>query len=518
MTDLTSIQAQVQAAAGAEASSFQAPDQPPATAQVISDSDLWTAVNSGEDGDSWLFVQLHRGRLLFDHAAGTWYEWQGHYWAEDYVAENMAAVDAVIDAYGEAAQREAWKRLAASKRRDGEAEKEAEKREEAFLARVGKLQCLHRKRNVLTLAAVGRRSLGGTGEEWDRSPWLLACPNGTIDLQTGKLRPGRQEDYLKTACLTAWRDRDTKAPAWLQFLTEIMGGDQELVAYLQRLLGYAITGLSTEHVFPILWGAGRNGKGTLLQALADVLGPLAGPVKSEMLLEQGRTRSSAAPDSDLMALRGKRVVWASETDEGRRLDAGRVKWLVGGDTLVGRAPFAKREITFKPTHTLLLLTNHRPKVAPSDFALWQRVHLIPFTLSFVDEPHQANERKRDPYLIERLRAESSGILAWLVRGCLAWQREGLRPPDTVKAATEDYRRDEDLLGHFISECCLLSEAASVKAGQLYKAYQSWCEEMGHRPISGTRFGKEMKERFRWTDRTYIFYLGIGLRTSDTSEG
>lgn len=512
MTDLTSIQAQVQAAAGAEASSFQAPDQPPATAQVISDSDLWTAVNSGEDGDSWLFVQLHRGKLLFDHAAGVWYEWGGHSWREDLLAESMAAVDAVIDAYGEAAQREAWKRLAASKRRDGEAEKEAGKREEAFLARVGKLQCLHRKRNVLTLAAVGRRSLGGTGEEWDRSPWLLACPNGTIDLQTGKLRPGRQEDFIKTACPTPWRDLNIKAPAWESFLDEVFEGDRELIGYVQRLFGYAITGLSTEHVFPILWGAGRNGKGTLLQALADVLGPLAGPSKAELLLEQGRTRSSAAPDSDLMALRGKRVVWASETDEGRKLNAGRVKWLVGGDTLVGRAPFAKREITFKPTHTLLLLTNHKPKADPTDYALWQRVHLIPFALSFVDEPRRENERRRDPQLTERLKAEASGILSWLVRGCLTWQIEGLKPPDKVKGATEEYRMDEDLIGHFLGERCLVSAAASIRAGELYKAYQSWCEEMGHRPISGTRFGKDMKERFQWAENYKgIFYSGVGIK-------
>ncbi|HQN18497.1 MAG TPA: phage/plasmid primase, P4 family, partial [Syntrophobacteraceae bacterium] len=424
--DPTAIREQVQAVAAGE-QALQPPDAT-TTDQPISDSDLWRAVNSGEDGDAFLFTQVHRDKLVFDHAAGTWYEWQGHYWAEDNVVEHMAAVDAVIDAYGEAAQREAWKRLAASKRNDRKAEEAAEQRENAYLRRVGELQRLHRKRNVLTLAAAGRRSLGITGDEWDQNPWLMACPNGTVDLQTGKIRPGRQDDFLKTVCPTAWRDLDAKAPAWIAFLTEIMDGDQELVGYLQRLLGYAITGLSTEHVFPILWGAGRNGKGTLLQALADVLGPLAGPCKSEMLLEQGRTRSSAAPDSDLMALRGKRVVWASETDEGRKLNAGRVKWLVGGDTLVGRAPFAKREITFKPTHTLLLLTNHKPKADPTDYALWQRVHLIPFALSFVDEPHQANERKRDPYLIERLRAESSGILAWLVRGCLAWQREGLRPP------------------------------------------------------------------------------------------
>lgn len=418
------IREQVQAVATAEAEKFTAPS-PSTTDQPISDSALWRAVNSGEDGDAFLFVQLHRDKLVFDHAAGSWYEWQGHYWAEDHVAENMAAVDAVIDAYAEGARQGAWRRLKAAKTNDKAEEKMAEKRQTAYLGRVKELQRLHRKRNLLTLAAAGRRSLGITGEEWDRHPWLLGCPNGTIDLQSGKLRPGRQEDFLKTTCPTAWRDLDAKAPAWVQFLSTIVDGEQELVTYLQRLLGYSISRLTMEHIFPVLWGKGRNGKGTLLQSLADVLGPLAGPVKSEMLLEQGRTRSSASPDSDIMALRGRRLAWVSETDEGRKLNAGRVKLLVGGDTLCGRPPFGKREVQFQPTHTLLLLTNHKPKADPSDYALWQRVHLIPFTLSFVDNPTGPNERRRDPYLAERLRAEASGILAWLVRGCLAWQRDGL---------------------------------------------------------------------------------------------
>lgn len=470
--DLNAIRGQVEAAVDAEQAGFQPAQSPATTDQPISDSALWKTVNSGEDGDSWLFCQLHRDKLVFDHAAGTWYEWQGHYWAEDHVAENMAAVDAVIDAYGEAARREAWRRLKALKDNDADEAKEAERREDTYLRRVGELQRLHRKRNVLTLAAAGRRSLGITGDEWDQNPWLMACPNGTVDLQTGKLRPGRQEDFLRMVCPTPWRDLDTKAPAWAQFLSEIMDGDQELVTYLQRLLGYSITALTTEHIFPVLWGKGRNGKGTLLQSLADVLGPLAGPVKAEMLLEQGRARSSASPDSDIMALRGKRLTWASETDEGRKLNAGRLKWLTGGDKLCGREPYGRREVRFEPSHTLLLLTNHRPKADPSDYALWQRVHLIPFTLSFVDNPTGPNERRRDAYLSERLCAEASGILAWLVRGCLAWQREGLKPPDTVMVATEQYRQDEDLMGHFINECCLISAAASVRAGQLYKAYQS----------------------------------------------
>jgi len=127
--------------------------------------------------------------------------------------------------------------------------------------------------------------------------------------------------------------------------------------------------------------------------------------------------------------------------------------------------------------------------------LWSRIHLIPFALKFTNEPRQDNERKRDPYLAERLQVKASGILAWLVRGCLAWQKEGLQPPDKVKAATEGYRKSEDLIGQFLEERCLLSAAASVKAGELYKAYKEWCEEMGHMAISGTEFGKSMRERF-----------------------
>ena len=371
----------------------------------ISESDLWKAVTSGEDGDAWLLAHIHRGQLVHDHAAGRWFEWLGHYWAEDLSEETIGRIDAVVDAYSEGASRAAWARLKAEKAGNKKKAYEAKEREDAYLGRIGKLQFLHRKRSVLTLAAAGKRSLGITGDEWDRDPWLLACPNGTIDLQTGKLRSGRQEDFLKTACPTMWMDLETKVPVWEPFLEDIFQGDHELIAYVQRLLGYSITGLSNQHAFFVLWGKGRNGKGTLLQTLADVLGPLAGPVKSEMLLEQRNSRSSAAPDSDIMGLRGKRLVWASESGEGRKLDAGKIKWLVGGDTLVGRPPYGRREISFDPTHTLFLLTNHKPKADPTDYALWQRIHLIPFTLSFVDEPHHENERQRDPYLADPLRAE-----------------------------------------------------------------------------------------------------------------
>jgi putative DNA primase/helicase len=188
-----------------------------------------------------------------------------------------------------------------------------------------------------------------------------------------------------------------------------------------------------------------------------------------------------------------------------------VKLFVGGDTLTARAPYGRFEISFRPTHTLFLLTNPKPRADASDYALWQRIHLIPFTLCFVDEPQADNERRRDPGLLDKLKAEASGILAWLVQGCKAWQKEGLNPPEAVRAATKSYRADEDLFGQFLEQACTFGERCEVKAGELYKAYRQWSEDMGLKPKSGRKFGEYMKAQHdSYQDYRGVFYLGVGL--------
>ena len=293
------------------------------------------------------------------------------------------------------------------------------------------------------------------GDQFDCKPWLLACDNCVIDLRTGEGRPGRREDLLTKASGIKWKDVLHPAGLWEQSLLEIFGGDDELVGYLQRLLGYGITGQTTEHCLPIFYGRGRNGKTTIIETLCHVLGPLARPIQSEILMDQGRyRRSSAAPSPDIMGLRGLRLAFASELDEGRRISPSRVKWLTGGDTLVGRNPHDRFEVEFVPTHLLILSTNEKPSAPADDFAFWERVHLIPFPVSFVThKPQIKNERPADKTLLERLKEEGSGVLAWLVRGALAWQEQGLSPPLCVVHATQEYRRDEDLLADFIEACC-----------------------------------------------------------------
>jgi putative DNA primase/helicase len=337
--------------------------------------------------------------------------------------------------------------------------------------------------------------------------------NGVIDLQTGGMRPSRPGgEYVKTFAPTRWEGIDALCPTWTEFLNSTFGGDGEIIGYMARLAGYAITGLTSEAVLPILWGAGRNGKTVLVQALGDVLGAdLAGPIEAEMLLEGRFSRHAGGPASDLMHLRGRRLAWLSETNENRRLNAGRVKLLTGGDLITGRPPYGVRQITFRPTHKIFLLTNHRPKADATDEALWRRVCLVPFPFKFVPDPAKADERLADPALPEKLRAEASGILAWLVRGCLAWQKDGLIPPASLKEATQEYHDEEDTIKLFIDEKCFEGPGYVARASAIYDAYRAWAEKNSEKPMTGTKFGKRISELYDSDkDMNGKYYIGIGL--------
>ena len=469
-------------------------------------------LNRNADGDAFLYIELNRNRLVYDCAAGRWFKWGGSFWIEDLTGEALQAVNDVVDVYTGETKRQAWLRTKAAKELNHEAEKIHGENEKELIKRIKLLQSLQRKQEVVFLSRSGAGTLAITGEEWDKQPWLFAAANVIIDLKTGNSRPGAPDDYIKTASPTEWKSINEPCPTWENFISEIFGNDVLLVEFVQRLLGYGITGLSVLHLFIILFGAGRNGKGTLLETLRAVLGEYAYKTESELLLEQKSARMAGSPNSGILSLRGRRIVWASETSDGRRLNAGRLKELVGGDTLNARPIFGKHHVQFEPSHLLLLLTNNKPSAPASDYALWQRVHLIPFERAFVAEPKEPNESLADPYLSEKLRAEASGILAWLVKGCLAWQKDELNAPDIVKAATNEYRSDEDTIGHFIEEQCVLNATYQIRGGELYAAWKSWAESSGVTYISGKKFGIEIKKRGfdSYKDKKGIYYRGIDL--------
>ena len=478
--------------------------------------DVWTAIKNNEVGDAGLLIHAFSGRFCFDLSGGGWYEFREHSWRYDKHKNAFNMPDEAVRRY--AAEHDRQSTLARKAAESGHSDKEPAKKTDQLRARMKALQAKSRRSKVLDLATYGEGSLGTSGEDWDSEPWLLACANGVIDLRTGRLRDGKPTDYIKTSSSTKWAGIDADCPRWDEFLNQVFDSDRELIDYIQRLLGSTLVGRVFNHILPIFWGTGRNGKSTLLETVKHVLGPLAGKVESEMLLDAGLAKSSSAPSPDIVALRGRRVIWASETSEGRKFDAAKVKHLVGGDTLVGRPLYSNQLIEFQPTHSLILMTNHRPKADAADYAFWARVHLIPFNRRFVTEPEADNEGSCDFNLPEKLEDEASGILAWLVRGGLEWQKNDkkLAPPNTVKVATEAYREAENDVANFINERCDSKEGKMIQQAELLDAYARWCEREGIKPMGRNKFYQRVGDLgfSRKDGAKGKKFVGLGLKRSD----
>ncbi len=388
-----------------------------------------------------------------------------------------------------------------------------------LIKRINALRSDRRRKNCLKFAYTSDNPLAIDGDELDQSPWLLPVGNGVVNLKTGELEQGRQSDFLIKGTDVRWPENglESECPVWENFLEEILDGNSDMVRFLQRLLGMSLIGKVLIGVFIVFSGRGRNGKGTMIETVMDVLNTdptsgLAGAVRSEMLLDQGRIASSSGPTPDIMALRGRRLITASETDQNCRISPSRVKWLTGDDTLSGRSPNDKYEVNFKPTHTLILQTNNDPRAPADDYAFWERMIKIPFNLSFVNRaPEKEFERQADLGLKDKLKAEYPQILAWLVRGCLEFQEIGLNEPAAVKAAVEAYQRDEDLIADFIEECCVVGDEYTVGATAAYERFAQWWEFNVSKKVPkmkafGTLFGKKFQREKIGTVR----YLGVGL--------
>lgn len=386
------------------------------------------------------------------------------------------------------------------------------KKLKGIFSKIQDLQQVRYRKNVLKFAAAGEDGLGISNTVWDQDPMLIGCPNGLLTLRSGELSNGRSEQYIRSIIPTRYDGLNVPCPQWGKFLHEIFNGQKEVIDFVQRLFGYALTGLCSEHIFVILSGQGRNGKSTLLEVMRAVLGgQITGAIPGEMLLSRTVGNSSAGPRADIMHLRGKRIVWASETNEGKSFDISAVKYFVGGDTLTGRSPYGKQQLNFQPTHTLFLATNHRPQAKTDDYAFWQRVVTIDFSLSFVKEPAKDFERQANPRIREILLQEAPGILAWLVRGGLAYVQEGqLHLPEIVKLTTQRYREAEDTLSEFFQSCCVLGDQLAVQAATLHAVYHEWCKNNGYDPMTLKRFGMKMQKRFVRKPGAYVYYVGIGI--------
>jgi putative DNA primase/helicase len=337
-------------------------------------------------------------------------------------------------------------------------------------------------------------------ENFDSDPWLLNCQNGALDLRNGELRPHDRNDHL-TTCLPVAYNPAAKCPRWTRFMDEIFGGDESLVEFMHRALGYALTGDISEQAMFILYGFGANGKSTMLNTVATLLGDLAKHSNVETFTEH---KASRIPE-DRARLRGARFVTTSETGRGHQLDESFVKDATGGEPITARF-LHQNTFEFRPAFKLFMACNHKPGISGTDHGIWRRIRLVPFDQKF--DPRQ------EPDLEFTLKNELAGILAWAVEGCRKWQDKGLGMPDAVKVATESYRSESDLLGTFLNECCKTDPILTTSASDLYNAYREWCDNGGYRPMNQRNFGLGLKERGfeNYTSSGRKKWRGIGVQT------
>lgn len=478
--------------------------------------ELEAAVEANETGDAHVYRRLNEGQFIYVANEKQWLCWRGNHWAIDHTGRALAGVNRIIVEYNRLLAHLYQEKRGAA---DDEAAAQIANRIKIVKRRVFDLHSIRRRERVLQMAATAAVPMSIIGDEIDQQPNLFPVANGVLNLETGELEAGRPSDYMVRASTVEWRGPHEPCPVFEALLQTSLEAKEELIAYLQRSLGYALWGEVPEHKFLIWIGQGRNGKGVVANSIMDVFGQLAAPMRPEILLDQGRTGNSAAPTSDIMALRGLRAAFASETDKFARFSPARVKWLCGADRLTGRNPHDKHETQFKPTHTLFLLTNTEPAADPDDFAFWERCVLIPWRLSFVDrEPEAENERQADPELPVKLREEYPGILAWLWRGFNDYRRQGLNPPEEVTRATSEYREGEDVFSEFVAECLADTESAdeTVESMVLYQLFKDWwSKSMTKTPPSHHFFGRAMKRRYQrgkdpQTRRTV--YQGLSIKS------
>ena len=403
----------------------------PSTGLPAQDATVWAT----DDALALAFTARYADDWRYCAAWGKWLVWTGTHWKVD---ETLLVHHLIRSICREAAVKVDSHRLAA------------------------KLLASSTVGGVERLARTDRRH-ASTSEEWDADLFALNTPGGVVNLKTGRLRPHERTDRMTKIATATPRG---SCPRWHAFLNDVTGGDTELQAYLQRMVGYTFTGATTAHALFFLYGTGANGKSVFVNTLSTILGDYATSAPMDTFME---ARGDRHP-TDLAGLRGARFVSSIETEQGRRWNESKLKAITGGDKI--SAGFMRQDFfEYLPQFKLVIAGNHKPSIRNVDEAMKRRLHLIPFTVTIPPD-------KRDGALTEKLLAERDGILAWAVEGCLRWQDEGLNPPESVVSATEEYFDEEDAIGDFLEEEGQRHEQARVAVGEVFQRWQEWAGKRG----------------------------------------
>lgn len=417
------------------------------------------------------FTELHAEDLRYVAGWGRWLHWTGTRWRID---ETLRTLDCARAVCRDAAARCSDKRLAPA---------------------------LASAKTAFAVERLARadRQHAATTEQWDADPWLLNTPGGVVDLRTGKLRRHHPSDHMtRIAAITP----GGACAIWRDFLHRVTGGDLELQAFLQRMAGYMLTGDTSAHALFFAYGTGANGKSVFADALSGILGEYHRTAPVETFTASHSDRHP----TELAMLRGARLVTAVETEEGRRWAESKIKSLTGGDKISAR--FMRQDFfEYAPQFKLLIVGNHKPGLRSVDEAIRRRFHLLPFAVTIPPED-------RDPHLRDKLRAEWPGILAWMIDGCLDYQRMGLSPPRAVVEATVAYLNGEDGFSAWLDDCCTRDSLSWAPSAKLFGSWKEWAEQAGEHVGTAKRFAQTLEARGFEPRRssTGRGFLGLSLVT------
>ena len=454
--------------------------------------------------NSYRIQHYYRGNIKYALGLG-WMIWTGQFWKPDSTNDGSVTTGFINGLSRFIARESAEISRQASNEQQEYRRKSLMERAELLL------KWAIQSENERTIAAglkLSKYALLIEYSELNTNPWLFNVQNGTLDLRSGNLQPHNSLDLI-TFISPVTFDAHAQCPTWEKFLSEVFSGDLDMVKFIQRAVGWSLTGVVKERALFFLFGdTGKNGKSTLVEIIMKLMG-----ICGENNYGYGRKvtadtfmRSKNHEDNQRKAatLAGPRFICTSEVDEEHRLNEQLIKDITGGDTIEARKLY-QEAFTFTPQFKPWMYGNHKPEIRGTDDAIWSRVKLIPFEVSF--------QGREDIHLPEKLQGELSGILNWAIQGCLDWQRGGLRPPMKVQAATDAYRAEMDVFGSFISECCVINPHAEVLSSDLWQVYNNWCLVNGVKEESQSKLGKYLNSKGFHVERGTggrKKRLGIGL--------
>lgn len=458
-----------------------------AQAEQPEETDAGAFEHLTDTGNAHRLVKMHGHNLRYCHPWEKWLIWDNRRWALDQTGEaERKAKRTIATIYAEAADADDTSRKLIGKH--------------ALRSESG-----NRIREMLRVAQ-SEPGIHVLPTDMDTDPWALNVLNGTLDLRSGRLHEHERQDML-TKLAPVFYLPDAGCPTWLAFLARIFAGDQDLISFMRRVVGYSLTGDVSEQVLFFLYGSGANGKSTFLNAILKVLGGDYAKQVAPDVLTLGRDRHP----TELADLAGVRFASSVEVEDGKKLAEALVKQLTGGDPVKARR-MREDFYQFDPTFKIFLAANHELGVNAGGDAIWRRIRKIPFTVTI-----PTAEQDRD--LGRKLLAESSGILSWAMEGCIEWQRAGLMPPAAVTVATEKYRADSDILAQFLEECTTSNAGYRVAAHRLYAEYKRWAIAAGEREMTSNMLGRKLAERgivsVKQNSRTS--YPGIDLIDAENDE-